>query len=323
MISALLLIPILGVLLILPFNEITEESKNTMKKLALGISLINLIVSIIVWFKFDSTLSGYQFVYEFNQFQFCHLHVGIDGISLYFVLLTTFITPICILSNWDDITIKLKYFLISFLVLETLQIAVFVVLDLFLFYIFFESVLIPLFFIIIIWGGSVNKYRAAFLLFLYTLAGSLFMLLAILFIYQNTGSTDFVLLSLSDIHSFYQKILWLSPSFSKRYMTDDLIYNNLLLEINLSALLFFTSKFRLSNTHYTKHNIRFKEKENSTDLVLYGSNLGSTVKYKGGAWLRRACEASHIILTFKKYCTYSKLSYSFNSRYIAIRCLVF
>lgn len=104
----------------------------------------------------------------------------------------------------------MKYFLISFLVLETLQIAVFVVLDLFLFYIFFESVLIPLFFIIIIWGGSSNKYRAAFLLFLYTLGGSLFMLLSILYIYQNTASTDFLILSLSDISLNYQKILWLA-----------------------------------------------------------------------------------------------------------------
>ena len=121
-----------------------------------------------MWFQFDFNSTSYQFVYEFNQLKFCHFHVGIDGIALYFVLLTTFITPICILSNWTDITIKLKYFLISFLVLETLQIAVFVVLDLFLFYIFFESVLIPLFFIIIIWGGSNNKFRAAFLLFLYT-----------------------------------------------------------------------------------------------------------------------------------------------------------
>ncbi len=125
-------------------------------------------------------------------------------------LLTTFITPICILSNWTDVNNNIKYFLISFLILETLQILVFVVLDLFLFYVFFESVLIPLFFIIIIWGGSENKYRAAFLLFLYTLAGSLFMLLAILYIYINTGTTDFLLLSLSDISFNYQKILWLA-----------------------------------------------------------------------------------------------------------------
>ncbi len=149
-----------------------------MKLIALLTSLLNFFVSILIWFQFDSTSTSYQFVYEFNKLNFCHFHVGLDGISLYFVLLTTFITPICILSNWTDINNKLKYFLISFLILETLQIAVFVVLDLFLFYIFFESVLIPLFFIIIIWGGSDKKFRAAFLLFLYTLAGSLLMLLS-------------------------------------------------------------------------------------------------------------------------------------------------
>ncbi len=177
-----------------------------------------------MWFQFDPNSNHYQFVIDFgslathlqlstlslDSLSFCHFHVGVDGISIYFVLLTTFITPICILSNWTDIPVKLKYFLISFLLLETLQIAVFVVLDLFLFYIFFESVLIPLFFIVIIWGGSEKKYRAAFLLFLYTLAGSLFMLLAILFIYKNTATTDFLVLSLYDYSLEYQQILWLA-----------------------------------------------------------------------------------------------------------------
>jgi len=251
MIICLLIIPLIGVLLLLPLGKdsslnnlsvgvlqkeqilgsnstdkslarriqlifknsdqmLKKSEKELMKKIALFASLLNLLVSIYMWFQFDNNTTSYQFVYEFNNLNFCHFHIGVDGISLYFVLLTTFITPICILSNWSDITVKLKYFLISFLVLETLQIAVFVVLDLFLFYIFFESVLIPLFFIVIIWGGSSKKFRAAFLLFLYTLAGSLFMLLAILFISQNTASTDFLFLSLTDISLDYQKILWLA-----------------------------------------------------------------------------------------------------------------
>ena len=190
-------------------EKVRTQEREKMKKIALFFSLLNLLVSLIIWFQYDYNTTSYQFVLEFSQLKFCDFHIGIDGISLYFVLLTTFITPLCILSNWSDINTKLKYFLISFLILETLQIAVFVVLDLFLFYIFFESVLIPLFFIVIIWGGS-NKYRAAFLLFLYTLAGSLFMLLAILYIYQNTGTTDFLYLSLVDINNYYQKILWLA-----------------------------------------------------------------------------------------------------------------
>ena len=189
MLLLLLIIPLIGVILLLPisegtqivsnshrtsslynrtnfyssYNSILEPNQNAhsisngegvqkrkMKLIALITSLINLFLSILIWYQFDSNTSSYQFVYEFNKLNFCHFHIGLDGISLYFVLLTTFITPICILSNWTDINNKIKYFLISFLILETLQIAVFVVLDLFLFYVFFESVLIPLFFIIVI-----------------------------------------------------------------------------------------------------------------------------------------------------------------------------
>lgn len=152
MITLLLLIPLLGVLLLLPLNEdsIEYNSKQKMKVIALSTSLVNLFISVLLWYQFDSNTTSYQFVSEFNNLNFCHFHLGVDGISLYFVLLTTFITPICILSNWTDIEKNLKYFLISFLILETLQIAIFVVLDLFLFYIFFESVLIPLFFIVLI-----------------------------------------------------------------------------------------------------------------------------------------------------------------------------
>ena len=120
------------------------------------------------------------------------------------------ITPVCILSNWTDITYKLKYFLISFLLLETLQISVFIMLDLLMFYVFFESVLIPLFFIVGIWGASESRIRASYYLFLYTLAGSLFMLLAILYIFANVGSTDFTLISLLDISLPLQKWLWLA-----------------------------------------------------------------------------------------------------------------
>jgi NADH-ubiquinone oxidoreductase chain 4 len=150
MLKLLLLIPILGCLplILIKTEEESYKTNSLMKTIALSTSLLNLILSIIIWIQFDSFTSEYQFVEEFNLIRNFHFNIGIDGISLYFVLLTTFITPICILSNWTDITTKLKYFLIAFLLLETLQIAVFVVLDLFLFYIFFESVLIPLFLII-------------------------------------------------------------------------------------------------------------------------------------------------------------------------------
>lgn len=210
MIVSLLIIPIIGSLLLLPIEESSITAKNKMKKIALSISLLNLIISVFIWIEFDTNSTEFQFVYEFKQLSFCHLNVGIDGTSLYFVLLTTFITPICLLSNWVDITKKIKYFLISFLILETLQIAVFVVLDLLLFYIFFESVLIPLFIIILTWGASLSRVRAAYLLFLYTLFGSLFMLLAIMTILYYVGSTDFQIISLSDINLESQKWLWLA-----------------------------------------------------------------------------------------------------------------
>jgi NADH-ubiquinone oxidoreductase chain 4 len=225
MLSLLLIIPLIGCIYLLPIDSSKLENISKMKKIALFTSLLNLIISILIWIEFDSSTTEYQFVLEFKELNFCHLNIGIDGTSLYFVLLTTFVTPLCLLSNWSDEWLRppkenIKYFLISFLILETLQIAVFVVLDLLLFYVFFESVLIPLFIIILTWGASVSRIRAAFLLFLYTLGGSLFMLLAIITIQYYHGSTDFQLISISEISLESQKYLWLSPSFSKRNMTS-------------------------------------------------------------------------------------------------------
>jgi len=201
MIILLLLIPLLGSLII---SLLSDSNQNTMKKISLNTSIINFIFSLYLWLEFDNSSSQYQFVYEFNNF-----NLGIDGISLYFIILTTFVTPIAILSNYNNINNNLKFFLISFLILETLQIAVFVVLDLFLFYIFFESVLPILFIVILLYGAGENRIRSALLLFLYTLAGSLFMLLSILHIYNYVGSTDFQLISLTEINLESQKILWI------------------------------------------------------------------------------------------------------------------
>jgi len=209
MLSLLLLIPIMGTLLLLTIPENSIGNKIRMKRITLISMIINFLISIYIWLEFDSNTSQYQFVYEFIDLSYCHLNIGIDGISLYFLLLTTFISPIAVLSNYNNINNNLKYFLISFLLLETLQIGVFIVLDLILFYIFFESVLPVLFLIIMIYGSGEARIRSALLLFLYTLAGSLFMLLAILQIYSYVGSTDFQIISLSDINLDSQKILWL------------------------------------------------------------------------------------------------------------------
>nr|YP_010879590.1 NADH dehydrogenase subunit 4 [Heterobasidion annosum]WHL55360.1 NADH dehydrogenase subunit 4 [Heterobasidion annosum] len=212
MITLLLLIPLIGSLILITIPEYSNSNINhsRMKNIALTTSIINFICSLYIWIEFDSSTTQYQFVYEFDQFSLYHFNLGIDGISLYFVLLTTFVSPIAILSNYNTITKNLKFFLISFLLLETLQIGVFVVLDLLLFYIFFESVLPILFIIILLYGSGEDRIRSALLFFLYTLAGSLFMLLAILQIYNYVGSSDFQLISLSEISLDSQKILWLA-----------------------------------------------------------------------------------------------------------------
>nr|YP_009710672.1 NADH dehydrogenase subunit 4 [Amanita muscaria]QFZ98621.1 NADH dehydrogenase subunit 4 [Amanita muscaria] len=209
MLTSLILIPIIGSLLIFLIQENTDQSKKQMKQIALTTSLINFFISLFIWYQFDSNTTQYQFVSEFNQLNFCHLNFGVDGISIYFVLLTTFITPIALLSNYTNINNNLKIFLASFLLLESLQICAFVSLDLLLFYIFFESVLPILFIVIIIFGHGNDRFRSAFLLFLYTLAGSLPMLLCILVIYSYVGSTDFQLISLYEINLDSQKLLWL------------------------------------------------------------------------------------------------------------------
>lgn len=210
MLTLLLITPLIGSLFILSIQENTLNSNSKMRTIAITTSLVNLLISIFLWLNFDSNTTQFQFVSEFDYLTFGHLNFGVDGISLYFVLLTTFITPIAIISNAYNINSNLKFFLIAFLILETLQLALFLVLDLLLFYIFFESVLPILFIIIIVYGSGEFRFRSANLFFLYTLFGSLFMLLAVLQIFNLAGTTDFQLLSLVDINADAQKILWLA-----------------------------------------------------------------------------------------------------------------
>nr|YP_009710766.1 NADH dehydrogenase subunit 4 [Amanita thiersii]QFZ98715.1 NADH dehydrogenase subunit 4 [Amanita thiersii] len=209
MLTSLILIPIIGSFLILLVSDETIKNQHQMKQIALTTSLINFFISLFIWYQFDSNTTQFQFVSEFNQLNFCHLNFGVDGISLYFVLLTTFVTPIALLSNYNNIIKNLKFFLVSFLLLESLQICAFVSLDLLLFYIFFESVLPILFIVIVIFGHGNDRFRSALLFFLFTLAGSLPMLLSILVIFNFVGSTDFQLISLYEISLDSQKLLWL------------------------------------------------------------------------------------------------------------------
>ena len=232
---SLLLIPLIGILLIAPsyrshdflpimsanpsFNQKVDPDTK-LKVIALIISVIAFIYSLSLLLLFDPSTPEYQFTFNFNNKDLSiftsDFQIGIDGISLYFVILTTFLFPISFLASWNITSAtslggnkyNVKFYLCTLLLLEVLLILVFIVTDILLFYIFFESVLIPLFLIVGIWGGSPNRVRAAFLLFLFTLIGSLFMLLSILAIYYNVGSTDFNLISQYTFDANTQKLLW-------------------------------------------------------------------------------------------------------------------
>ena len=188
--SYTIFLPLLGALIILPIKE-SEESSNNIKWAALFTSLGTFILSCLIWFFFDSSIGIYQLSEKYHWFSDLNFyyHIGIDGISLFMVLLSTFLTPLCILASWESITKRVKEYMIAFLLLETLLIGMFCAVDTLLFYIFFEGVLIPMFLIIGIWGGERRIY-ATFKFFLYTLLGSVLMLIAIIFMYQISKTMD-------------------------------------------------------------------------------------------------------------------------------------
>ena len=205
--SALIFLPLVGSLFIF-FNR--SKTDRGAKYIAIFTSVANLFLSIFIWKLFDNTNADFQFVEEINWISgFIKFKLGIDGISLVLILLTTFIIPICILSCINSIKVRTKEFLISVLVLETFMIGVFCSLDLVIFYLFFEAGLIPMFLIIGVWGGTRRVY-SAFKFFLYTLIGSVLMLVAIITIYWITGTTDLVEIFEIGIPQKYQIYLWLA-----------------------------------------------------------------------------------------------------------------
>jgi len=207
--SSLILLPILGSLFIF-FSKSKSNSNVTSKYLALFVSLGNFILSLYLWYLFDPTTSDFQFLENRSWIKgFINYKVGIDGISILFIILTTFITPLCVISVNNTIKNRLKDFLIAILVMEALMIGVFCSLDLVIFYLFFEGGLIPMFLIIGIWGGERRVY-SAFKFFLYTLLGSVLMLVAIISIYWMTGTTDVIYLYSIGIDPKYQNLLWLA-----------------------------------------------------------------------------------------------------------------
>ena len=205
----ILILPLIGVffLLIIPSSNLV-----LLRLVALNVSCFTFVLSLILWVFFNKSMGTFQFVSKFLWIPTLNLNfvLGIDGISLFFVLLTTLLIPLCLLVSWKSVKTNLKEFLIAFLVMEFFLIGVFCILDLLLFYIFFESVLIPMYLIVGIWGSRERKIRAAYFFFLYTLLGSVLMLLSLLYMYYQVGTTDYEVLTTFSFSECEQKILWLS-----------------------------------------------------------------------------------------------------------------
>ena len=209
--SAVTFLPLIGSIFILLIKDSSDKSINNAKYVAIFTSFVNFLLSIFLWFSFDTSTADFQFI-ENKQWVrgYFNFKFGVDGISILFILLTTFITPLCILSVINSIKERIKEFLIALLVMETLMIGVFCSLDLVIFYLFFEGGLIPMFLIIGIWGGPRRVY-SAFKFFLFTLLGSVLLLIAVISIYWITGTTDMTQLLLwNNIPKEYQYLLWLA-----------------------------------------------------------------------------------------------------------------
>ncbi len=209
--SLLIFLPLVGVAFILLIRGDENRVARNSRYVALYTTIFTFILSIYMLIKFDGTSAEFQFVEKHDWLPSLGIqyHVGVDGISLFFVILATLLTPICILASWNSIKMRVKEYMIAFLVLETFMIGTFCALDAVLFYVFFEGVLIPMFIIIGVWGGPRRIY-SAFKLFLYTLLGSVLMLVALLALYLEVGSSDIPTLMASPVAQNMQIWLWLA-----------------------------------------------------------------------------------------------------------------
>jgi NADH-quinone oxidoreductase subunit M len=210
--SLVTFLPLVGALFCLIVNGPKEAVERNCRSVALVTSIVTFLISLLLWARFDATKAGFQFEEKMDWVPALGIgyHMGIDGISLFFVLLSTLLTPICILASWESVHVRVKEYMVAFLVLETFMVGMFCALDLALFYVFFEGVLIPMFLIIGVWGGPRRVY-AAFKFFLYTLLGSVLMLLAIIAIYWQAGTTDLVVaMERLQLPFQWQCYLWLA-----------------------------------------------------------------------------------------------------------------
>jgi NADH-ubiquinone oxidoreductase chain 4 len=236
LLTTLLIIPLLGLLTISTgiSYELTSLNIKRIKTIALSTSVINLFISLIVFIMFDFSSNQFQFVQEYHEIGPFDFYLGLDGLSIYFVLLTTIITPIALLSNWTSISQNVRSYVVIILLLETLLLAVFLVLDILLFYIFFESILPPLFILIGLFGSS-NKVRASFYLFLYTLLGSLFLLLSILTMSSIMGTTDFDALYKTNFNYSTQLFLFYGIFIAFAVKTPTIFLNTWLLKAHVES----------------------------------------------------------------------------------------
>ena len=234
LLSSLLTVPLIGTILVSSLDSYKKNSEKFTKSIALIASVINLILSLVIFILFNSSTNQFQYVQEHYNVQLFDIYLGIDGISIYFVLLTTIIMPIALLSNWDSIKENVKSYLIIMLLLETLLLAVFLAVDIMLFYIFFESILPPLFILIGIFGSD-NKVNASYYLFLYTLWGSLFLLLSILSTSSTMGSTDFDTLFKLNFEYKTQVWLFLGIFIAFAVKTPTIFLNNWLLKAHVES----------------------------------------------------------------------------------------
>ena len=206
--STIIFLPFLGALFIFLSNQ--KSGSKSAIYISLFTSIANLLLTFFLWYSFDKNLVGFQFVEEKNWISgLIKFKLGVDGVSILFIVLTAFITPICIISCVNSVKKRLNEFLIAILILETFILGVFCSLDLIVFYLFFEAGLIPMFLIIGIWGGP-RKIYSAYKFFLFTLLGSVLMLAAIIFIYWAMGTTDYTEIYKLKIPQEYQYLLWLA-----------------------------------------------------------------------------------------------------------------
>jgi NADH-ubiquinone oxidoreductase chain 4 len=244
MLILLLLLPVfvLFIIVCIPVKNEDEKDLSTTEKnkikyikvLALSSSILTFILSLSIYLLFYFSTNQFQFVVEHYELNYYDIYLGIDGISIYFMLLTTLIIPVSLVSNWNSISLNVKYYIIIMLLLEILLLAVFLVLDILLFYIFFESTLPPLFILIGLFGSS-NRVSASFYLFLYTLLGSLFLLLSILSILSIMSTTDYDGLNKSNFLYLTQLFLFYGVFIAFAVKTPIIFLNTWLLKAHVES----------------------------------------------------------------------------------------